>query len=158
MWRLVSQQPNLRGVRRVRATAIALLGVATLVGCAHAENDGMPDGWAPVDLEIANDAAKTSLTCQLLLAHWFEITLGPIAPHGSLHATLIAHEATGEVAVRNDVGDLMRLEQIQCGIDGTPRRDWVGVSIDPLRGASGKHRLACDTRACRLNRDRTPSP
>ena len=44
----------------------------------------------------------------------------------------------------------MRLEQIHCGLDGMPRRDWARVTIALLREAPGTSRLTCDRRACRF--------
>lgn len=147
MWRLVSQQPR----PRRRAHRVALFGLAIIAACTPGDGDRVPDGWAAVDLAIANDNPTAPLTCQFLLAHWFEITQGPIAPGDEGRTRLFAHRESGEVALLNDVGDLMRLERIHCGAEGVPRNAWSGIAIDPLRRAAGPRRLACNQQGCSVD-------
>ena len=151
MWRPFSRQPDRRGGSGGRATTIALLCLGCLAAFSIIRaNASDADGWLGVDLEVANRSPHGALVCQFLLAHWFEMTLDPIGPGGSRQVALLVEPRRGAVAIPNAVGDLMRLEQIHCGLDGTPRRDWTRVAIERLRGALGALRLACDGRACRF--------
>lgn len=129
--------------------AAALFCVAWLAAC-DVVRAGDAGGWRRIALEIANEAPSEALACQLLFAHWFETTLAPVAPGGVRSVALLVEPGRGAVAVRNAAGAPMLLEQIHCGLKGTPRRDWSRVAVAPLRAASGAVRLACDRRACRF--------
>lgn len=129
--------------------AAALFCVAWLAACAVVRA-GDAGGWRRITLDIANEAPGEALACQFLLAHWFETTVAPVAPGGVRSVALLIEPGRGAVAVRNEAGAPMLLEQIHCGLEGTPRRDWSRVAVTPLRAASGAMRLACDGRACRF--------
>lgn len=129
--------------------AAALFCVAWLAACTVVRA-GDAGGWRRLTLDIVNEAPSEALACQFLFAHWFETTIAPVAPGGARSVALLIEPGRGAVAVRNEAGAPMLLEQIHCGLEGTPRRDWSRVAVAPLRAASGAVQLACDGRACRF--------
>jgi len=113
------------------------------------------DGWTDTAMSITNGSTDQPLTCQFLLAHWFEITVGPIAPGGHATQDLLVRRQTGDVAILNSVGDHMAVERLICGPTGADRSGWVDRSIDPIRQAVDAITLRCrlmDTLAdCQFN-------
>ena len=120
----------------VALVMVALLGQSATV-TASAED------WAETTLTIVNDSGERPLTCQFLLAHWFEVSLGPI-PHGAEAAqTLAVRAATGDVAIVNTVGDHMAVERLICGEPGADRVLWTEPSVDRLRQGDNPLTLRC---------------
>ncbi len=112
-------------------------------------SQGMQNHWSKFALNIENHMSAYGLRCQLVLAHWFEITLGPIAPHDKLIIHLDTHIQTGEVTIQNKRGDLMSVEQIYCGSEDNSRNHWHKISLQPIRRAITAQTLWCDTEVCR---------
>jgi hypothetical protein len=92
---------------------------------------------------VSNDSDGQTLTCQILLAHWFETTIGPIASGSQSALEISVRPSTGDVAILNSVGDHMAVERLICGETGADRAVWSYVSIDTLRTAVDPIELGC---------------
>jgi len=130
-----------------RLTWPAVLALASGVGAAAAQHTPLPepeDGWSVVRLTVENaiDPAD-ALACQVILAHWFEIGIGPIPPGDTATLDLLVRPRSGEVAVLNTPGDRMRVERIACGPAEAPRADWREPPLDDLRRRTEPTALIC---------------
>ena len=146
--------PNSSASRR-RACGFSLAaGLVALVAVI----DMLPSGpalasdgdWTQADLTVANASDSAPLVCQFLLAHWFEVSVGPIPPRGQATQALSIRSASGDVAILNSVGDHMAVERLICGQPGLDRALWTQPSLDRLRNAERAITLRCrlgDTRA-----------
>ncbi|MEM7444998.1 MAG: hypothetical protein AAF414_16880 [Pseudomonadota bacterium] len=114
----------------------ALVGEAKRVYAADS-------GWTEAALTIANDSEDRLLACQFLLAHWFEISVGPIAPGEETVQPLLTRPATGDVAILNSVGDHMAVERLICGEPGADRALWTQAPVDRLRHGDDALTLSC---------------
>ena len=101
------------------------------------------DNWSVTTLSIANESADRSLACQFLLAHWFEISIGPIAPGEETVQPLTTRPAAGDVAILNSVGDHMAVERLICGEPGADRGLWTEAPVDRLRHGDDALTLSC---------------
>lgn len=122
---------------------------ACLVGAAP---EGEASGWSDVEISVRQQGMP-GLRCSLGLAHWYEVTTAPVGEGRPVHARLIARAATGEIALLNDVGDRMRLQEIFCGTPDMPRQGWLRVPIEALRAAPPAAEIICvaaEGRVCRL--------
>lgn len=99
-------------------------------------------GWTSVDIAI-RQGGSMRVRCSFGLAHWYELTVQPQESGASLDVRLIARARTNEVALVNDVGARMRLEQISCGASTTPRQNWQVLPIDALRKAPAAAEIDC---------------
>jgi len=114
------------------------------------------DGWEALPLTLVHAGTGGATHCQLQLAHWFEVSVGPAGPGTPVELPLLARAASGEVALLNAAGRRMRLERIDCGAETTPRHRWAALSIDVLRRGGGPVTLECegdgDGTRCRWHR------
>ena len=101
------------------------------------------DAWTETQLTVVNESGGRLLICQFLLAHWFEISLGPIAPGNDARQTLKVRATSGDVAILNEVGEHMAVERLICGEPGTQPAYWTAPSVDRLRQGDGALTLSC---------------
>jgi len=119
------------------ALVAAVLSGQSTMKIAFAED------WTETNLTIVNDSGERALTCQFLLAHWFEVSLDPI-PHGAETRQMLAvRAATGDVAIVNTVGDHMAVERLICGEPGADRALWTEPLVDRLRQGDNPLTLRC---------------
>lgn len=107
--------------------------------------------WTSTDLTIVNGSVSAPLVCQFLLAHWFEVSIGPIAPGDQATQALLVRSATGDVAILNEVGDHMAVERLICGQPGLERASWTEPAVDRLRTADRAITLRCRLGAARAD-------
>lgn len=107
--------------------------------------------WTSTDLTIVNGSASAPLVCQFLLAHWFEVSIGPIPPGDQATQALLVRSATGDVAILNEVGDHMAVERLICGQPGSERAFWTEPAVDRLRTADRAITLRCRLGAARAD-------
>ncbi|MEO1225365.1 MAG: hypothetical protein AAFX92_14155 [Pseudomonadota bacterium] len=120
----------------VALVAVALLGQSIML-VASAED------WTETNLTIVNGSDERPLICQFLLAHWFEVSLGPIRDGAEATQMLAVRAATGDVAIVNTVGDHMAVERLMCGEPGADRAHWSEPSVDRLRHGDNRLTLRC---------------
>ena len=134
--------PTRPGRQRVLFPLFAALAVTALLGrpAPAIASDG---AWTETHLTVVNESAGRQLTCQFLLAHWFEISLGPIAPGDDARQTLKIRAASGDVAILNEVGERMAVERLICGEPGMEPAFWTTPSVDRLRRGDGALTLGC---------------
>ncbi len=130
---------------------LALAVVLMLGGAAGtvAHELPVPDAlgeWSGLELRLEVAVGSAPVSCELILAHWYERRFGPVVGGEEIVIPLLARESTGEVGLLNDASAIMRLERIACGMDGVTRRDWQMLPIERLRTAPDSIRLQCDTR------------
>lgn len=120
----------------------ALIGLA---GSATGQSAPSPSDWHQTPLAIRNAGTDNAIACQFLMAHWFELQFGPIAPGAEQTVALLVRPETGDVAIMNSVGDRMRLERLACGVAGANRDDWAEPPVDWLRQRVTAASLTCDS-------------
>lgn len=137
-------------MRKGLIAALATIVLLRPVGGVASEG-----GWVSTELTVANISDEQTLSCQFLLAHWFEISLGPLAPGESETRQLAVRPHTGDVAIVNEVGDHMAVERLTCGRTAGDRTTWIDPPVDRIRRGDGTITLGCrlaDTRAdCRFD-------
>ncbi|MEQ9813802.1 MAG: hypothetical protein RLO50_13565 [Azospirillaceae bacterium] len=141
--------------RRRLALLAVLASVAGAGMTANAQHAPLPepeDGWSAVRLTIENAITPgDALACQVILAHWFEIGVGPIEHGDTARLDLLVRPRSGDVAILNTPGDRMRVERIACGRQESPRMTWREPSLDDLRRLTQATTLLCtDDVACRF--------
>ncbi len=105
-----------------------------------------------VTLELVNRAPGDRVECILLLAHFFTLEAGGMAPGEAL---ILTFERQGtDLAVRNSGGTRMLGENLICGLSSDWPASRAEVPLAPLRSGPGPDfRYACagsPRLACRL--------